>query len=85
MVCFEKGKVSHGEDTFIPKSSTEDALVPQLHTVTYVTSEKTSLERAFTLGMVSKVQAGSSLMPLLDIRSMPFLSAGPRLVFRIQI
>ena len=38
------------EDIFIPKSSANDALVQQLHTVTYVTTDKETLERAFIQG-----------------------------------
>jgi len=35
------------EDIFVPKSSMEDAVVRQLHTVTYITADKTGVERAF--------------------------------------
>ncbi len=38
------------QDIFIPTSKPEDARVDQLHTVTYVTSEKDSIERAFRDG-----------------------------------
>lgn len=38
------------EDIFVPKSNGSAALVEQLHTVTYVTSDKDTIERAFILG-----------------------------------
>ncbi|MEM9880110.1 MAG: VOC family protein [Pseudomonadota bacterium] len=38
------------EDIFVPKSSAEDALVGPLHTVTYVTSDKSTVEQIFTQG-----------------------------------
>lgn len=38
------------EDIFVPTSRSEDAIVGQLHTVTYVTSDKISLEKAFREG-----------------------------------
>lgn len=38
------------EDIFIPKSTPEDARVQKLHSVTYVTQDKDSLERAFLQG-----------------------------------
>jgi len=38
------------EDIFVPKSSPDDAVVRQLHTVTYVTGEKDTVERAFVKG-----------------------------------
>ena len=36
------------QDIFVPESSPSDALVQQLHTVTYVTSDKASVERILT-------------------------------------
>ncbi len=38
------------EDIFLPKSSHDDAIVEQLHTVTYLTAEKTTVERALREG-----------------------------------
>lgn len=38
------------EDIFVPESRPEDALVKQLHTVTYVTADKAGVERAFVEG-----------------------------------
>lgn len=38
------------QDIFVPQSKPEDALVEQLHTVTYVTSDKEAVQRAFELG-----------------------------------
>jgi len=38
------------EDIFVPKSSSDDALVQQLHTVTYVTADKEGVQRAFLKG-----------------------------------
>lgn len=38
------------EDIFQPQSSPEDALVEQLHTVTYLTAEKQKVEQAFREG-----------------------------------
>ena len=37
-------------DIFVPQSSTDDALVGPLHTVTYVTCDKTTVERIFVEG-----------------------------------
>lgn len=38
------------QDIFIPQSSPQEALTGQLHTVTYVTTDKDRIERAFTQG-----------------------------------
>lgn len=38
------------QDIFIPESSPDDALVEQLHTVTYVTSDKEAVEKLFRQG-----------------------------------
>ncbi len=38
------------EDIFVPTSSPEDAIVGPLHTVTYITSDKMSVEKAFVDG-----------------------------------
>lgn len=38
------------QDIFIPTSSTDDALVGPLHTVTYITANKVSVERILTQG-----------------------------------
>lgn len=42
--------MSAPEDIFVPKSKPEDALVQQLHTVTFVTSDKAATQRAFLDG-----------------------------------
>jgi len=38
------------QDIFVPQSQSEDALVEQLHTVTYVTADKEGVQRAFVKG-----------------------------------